>query len=63
MPLQVQDHEVAIVELEREVQELRLFCLDTVNRCETVPSLRVQQYEDRRLRRFGKYLVMCESCF
>ena len=39
---QVQDHEVAIVELDREVQELRLFCLDegkkrnTVNRCEIV---------------------------
>ena len=42
LALHVQDHEVAIVELEREVQELSLFCLDegkkrnTVNRCETV---------------------------
>ena len=41
LALQVQDHEVAIVEREREVQELKLFCLDegqkrnTVNRCET----------------------------
>ena len=40
--LQVQDHEVAIVELEPEVQEIMLSCLDegkkrnTVNRCETV---------------------------
>ena len=28
LALHVQDHEVAIVEVEREVQELRLFCLD-----------------------------------